>query len=133
MVALLRWLVSRLAVVPWLLKTFGGLAVLVPLALLLKTVGLPIIAILGVLAAPVLLVLFVLGLPIFLVLLVGGGLLAFVFALVSIGLVVLKLLIFVVLPIVLVWKLIRWIFRRGDGGNGTVHDAENGTIRPSEG
>ena len=124
MVALLRWLVSRLAVVPWLLKTIGGLGVLVPLALLLKVIGLPVLMVIGVLAAPVLFVLFVLGLPIFLVLVVGGGLLAFLFMLLSIGLVVLKVALFVVLPIVLIWKLVRWMFRGREDGNGTVKPSE---------
>lgn len=110
MVSVLRWLVTRLAVVPWLLKSLGGLAVLVPIALVLKLIGFPAPMAVGVLALPVLLVLFVLGLPIFLVLLVGGGLLAFVFALLTIGLVALKIFLFVVLPILLVVKVAKWAF-----------------------
>ena len=70
--SLLKWLAMRLAVVRWLFKVLGGLAVFVPIALLLKTIGLPVLIILGILALPVLFVLFLFGLPIFLVLLVGG-------------------------------------------------------------
>ncbi len=116
MVALLRWLAGRLAVIPWLLKTVGGLAVLIPIAFVLKLVGLPVLIVLGVLALPVLFVLFVLGLPIFLVVLVGGGLMALLFFALSIGMVALKVFIFVVLPIVLVFKLFQWIFRGTNGG-----------------
>ncbi len=126
MVALLRWLAGRLAVIPWLLKTFGGLAVLIPIAFILKLVGLPVLMVLGVLALPVLFVLFVLGLPIFLVLLVGGGLMALVFFVLSIGLIALKVFIFVVLPIMLVFKLFQWIFRGSNGGTppATEHPQE---------
>lgn len=132
MVALIKWLVSRLAIVPWLLKTFGGLTVLLPLALLLKVIGLPIIAVLAVLAAPVLLVLFVLGLPVFAVFLVGGGLLALVFFLLSVGFMLLKVA-FIVVAIVFLFKLLTGFWRRGEGGNGNdKQDIRPPDIRPSE-
>lgn len=119
----IRWLVLRIAAIRWLFK-LGWLGTLIPVALLLKSVGLPLLGILGVVAIPLLILLFLFGLPIFLVLGFAGlfiGLLAFGLI---IGLVALKFAIFVVLPIWLMWKLARglwcWAFKRGgsspDGG-----------------
>jgi len=99
MMSLLRWLVTRLAAVRWILKTVGGLAVFLPLALLLKVIGLPLVAILATLALPVLFLLVIFGLPIFLVLLAGGAVMGLLFAVLSIGLVVIKVGLLVGLPI----------------------------------
>jgi len=134
--SILGRLAARLALIRWLFKVLGGLGLLVPLAFLLKVVGLPILAVLGVLAAPVLLVLFLFGLPIFLVLLVGGALMGVVFSVLTAGLAVLKIAIIVVLPVWLVFKLTRWLWRRGgrDGGrNGEVHDAPPPATPPDAG
>ena len=109
--SLLKWLAMRLAVVRWLFKVLGGLAVFVPIALLLKTIGLPVLIILGILALPVLFVLFLFGLPIFLVLLVGGMAMGVLFAAMAFGLMALKFAVFVVLPLWLVWRLFAWMFR----------------------
>jgi len=111
MLASIANLVVRLAAIRWALKSLIGLGVLVPVAFILKFVGLPILAVLGVLAAPVLIVLFILGLPIFMVLAVGGLLLGGLFFLMTIGLIAIKFLIFVVLPIWLVWIVVGWIWR----------------------
>jgi hypothetical protein len=108
--SLLKWLVMRLAIVRWIFKILGLFAVL-PIAFLLKAVGLPILIVLGVLALPVLFILFLLGLPIFLVLLAGGIVMAVLFVALSIGVLALKVAIFVVLPTYLLWQLARWIFR----------------------
>jgi hypothetical protein len=113
--SLISRLVLKLAAIRWLFK-LGGLSLLLPLALLLKTIGIPLLLILGVLALPLLFVLFLFGLPIFAVLLFGGlimGVLSFVL---TIGVAAIKIGIFVVLPIWLMWKLVCWIFRRGDSG-----------------
>jgi hypothetical protein len=107
----IRWLVLRLAAVRWLLKGFGGLAVLLPLALLLKGIGLPLLMVVGVLAVPVLFVLFLFGLPIFLVLMVGGALMGLVAFVVTVGIAALKIGLFVVLPAYLLWKLVSKLFR----------------------
>jgi hypothetical protein len=119
--SVLKWLVMRLAAVRWIIKTLGSLAVLLPLAFLFKFIGLPILVVLGVLALPVLFVLFIFGLPIFLVLIVGGGVLSLLFAVLSFGLLALKIAVVVVLPVYLVFKLLSWIFGRGrsngDKGN----------------
>lgn len=104
-------LAVRLAAIRWAFKSLVGLGVLVPVAFILKFVGLPILAVLGVLAAPVLIILFILGLPIFMVLIVGGLLLGALFFVMSIGLVAIKFLIFVVLPIWLVWIVASWVWK----------------------
>lgn len=125
--ALIRWIVMKLAVVKLLYKLLGGFAFLVPLALLLKFVGLPVLAVLGVLAFPVLILLLLFGLPLFLVLVVGGGILAFLFCLLTLGLVVLKLAIVVGLPLWIAWQLGKWLFGRRDGGNGATPPPATGT------
>ncbi len=108
----LRWVVLRLAAVNWLLKTIGGFAILVPIAFVLKMIGLPLLAILSAIALPVLIVLFIFGLPIFLVLIFGGMIMGLVGFVLTIGLAAIKIGIFVVLPIWLVFKLCSWIFRK---------------------
>ena len=115
----IRWLVLRIAAIRWLFK-LGGLAFLLPLALLLKTIGLPLLAVLSVLALPILILLFLFGLPIFLVFIVGGMLMGLIGVVLTIGIAALKIGLFIVLPIWLLWKvgskLSCWIFKRGDGG-----------------
>jgi len=64
-----------------------------------------------VLALPVLLLLFLFGLPIFLVMLVGGLAMGVLFAALAFGMLALKVAVFVVLPIWLMWKLASWMFR----------------------
>jgi hypothetical protein len=111
MLATLTALVVRLAAIRWAFKTLVGLGVLVPVAFILKVVGLPILAVLSVLALPVLFVLFLFGLPIFLVLIVGAVLMAGLFFMLTLGMVALKIFLFVVLPIWLIWKVAGWLFR----------------------
>lgn len=113
--SLIKWLAMRLAVVRWIVKVLGMLAFL-PIAFLLKAVGLPLLIVVGVLALPVLFLLLLFGLPIFLVLLVGGLVMSALFVALSIGMMALKFAIFVVLPIWLGYKLISWLFRNRGGG-----------------
>ena len=113
--SLIKWLAMRLAVVRWIFKVLGLVAFL-PIAFLLKAIGLPLLIVLAVLALPVLFLLFLFGLPIFLVLLVGGLAMGALFVALSIGMLALKFAIFVVLPIWLVYKLVSWIFRGRGGG-----------------
>jgi hypothetical protein len=120
MISLVRWLVFRFAALGWATKWLGSLGVLLPLAFLLKFIGLPLLGILGVVAAPALALLFLFGLPVVLVL--GGGaiLMSLVFAALAVGMFALKVFVFVVLPIYLVIKIVRWVFRRGrDCGPGS--------------
>ncbi len=110
-------LLLRLAALRWIMK-LGGLGLLVPLAFLLKMIGLPILAILSVIAFPLLILLFVIGLPVFLVMIAGAMLMALLGMVLSIGMAAVKIGVFVVLPIWLMWTLVRWLFKR-DGGGGS--------------
>lgn len=113
----LQWLVVRVAAIRWLFK-LGWLGLLVPIVLALKAIGLPILAVLSIAAVPLLILLVLFGFPIFLVLIFGGLIMGFLSFLLTVGLAALKIGIFVVLPIWLMWKLACWIFRRGKGGGG---------------
>ena len=97
-----RW-VLRLAALRWLFK-LGGLGLLLPVALLLKAIGLPLLAILAVVALPILILLFLFGLPIFLVLIFGTMAMGLVGVVLTIGVVAIKIGLFVVLPVWLIWK-----------------------------
>ena len=93
---------------------FGALALvaLIPIGIILAAVGLPIVAILCVLALPVLLVLFLVGLPIFIVVVTVTALLGATFGVVmaflSLGVVVLKIALVVLVPLL----ILGWILRR---------------------
>jgi hypothetical protein len=106
---LLKGLALRLVVG----RTIGGLfatllLLLVPIAGVLKIVGLPLLIVLGVIGAPVFLLLAVIGLPVLLVLGIGGVLLFFVGILLALGVFAIK----IILPIILVIWLVKWIFGR---------------------
>ena len=138
----IRWIVLRLAAIRWLFK-LGWLGMLLPIALLLKTIGLPLLGILSIIALPLLILLFLFGLPIFLVLLFGGALMGLIGFVLTVGVAVLKIGLFVVLPIWLFWKLgttlYGWIFKRGDngsngnGGGGTTSSTDATGGGPSTG
>jgi hypothetical protein len=112
----IRWLVLRIAAIRWLFK-LGGLAFLLPLAMLLKTIGLPILMVLAVLALPVLIILFLFGLPIFLVFIAGSMLMGLIGMVLTVGIAALKIGLFVVLPIWLAWALASKIFGKKKGGD----------------
>jgi hypothetical protein len=118
----IRWLVLRVVAARWLFK-LSGLGLLVPLALLLKAIGLPLLGVLSVLAFPILILLFLFGLPVFLVLVVGGLFMGMLAMVLMVGLVALKIGLFVVLPIWLFWKIGAHLFRwgRGKGDSGTTN------------
>lgn len=101
---LLRW-----AALKALLKALGSLGWLLPLAFLLKAIGIPALILLAILGLPLLLVLFVFGLPVILVFLVGGALLGFTFWMLSMGVVVLKL----ALPVIGIVWLVRAFTKKG--------------------
>lgn len=107
--SLISSLLAKYALLKVLLKTLGSLGLLVPLAFLLKVIGLPILIILGIIAAPVFIVLAIIGLPLMFILVIGGMILAAVFALLSIGFAVLK----IAIPIILIYWLLRWWFSNG--------------------
>ena len=109
--SLLKWIAMRLAIVRWLFKILGLLSFL-PIAFLLKAIGIPILIVLAILAVPVLFVLFLFGLPLFLVLLAGGLVMGTLFSALAFGVLALKFAVFVVLPMWLLWRLFTWMFRR---------------------
>jgi hypothetical protein len=113
----------RLAAIRWAIKSFVGLGLLVPLAFVLKFVGLPVLIVLGVLAAPVMFVLFLLGLPVFLVLIVAALLMAGLFFVLTIGLIALKIFLFVILPVWLVWTVATFFWRMIRPASGAVGPA----------
>jgi hypothetical protein len=122
----IRWLVLRIVAARWLFK-LGGLAFLLPLAMLLKTIGLPLLGVLAIVAFPILVLLFLFGLPIFLVLVVGGLLIGMFGVVLTMGLVAIKIGLFVVLPAWIIWKLFSKVFRRGGGTNGTNGSSKSAT------
>jgi len=113
----IRWLVLRIVAARWLFK-LGGLAFLLPLAMLLKTIGLPLLGVLSILALPILILLFLFGLPIFLVFVVGSLFIGMLGVVLTLGLVAIKVGLFIVLPAWLIWMLFSKILRRGGGTNG---------------
>jgi len=106
------WLVLKTMVLRWLFaRTFGTmlallLAVLLPLAGVLKAVGLPLLLVLLVAGAPIFIVLALLGLPVLVVVAAGGVLLAMLVAVLTLGLLAVK----IVVPVVLVVWFVRWAF-----------------------
>ncbi len=64
---LLKSLLAKWAILKLVLKAFGSLGWLLPLALLLKAIGLPFLIVLALLALPLILVLAIIGLPLLLV------------------------------------------------------------------
>ena len=118
---LIKGLLLKWAMLKWLLKSLGSLGILVPIAFVLKMVGLPVLIVLAVLALPVLLMLALFGMPFILVFLFGGALLAILSAVLSFGLMALK----IVVPIVLVVWLAKWMM----GRNGSKPD--EGTVPPT--
>lgn len=114
MLAFITGLVMRLAALRWLLK-LSGLALLLPIAAILKVVGIPLLLILMIVGMPVLILLFLFGLPIFAVLFFGGIVIALFGVVLTIGLAALKIALFVVLPVWLMWKLASMVFGWGRG------------------
>ena len=119
MIALLKWLLARWALFKLLLKSFGALAWLLPLAMLLKALGWPVLLVLGILAVPLLIVLMIVGLPLLLVAAAAGIMLMIAFWVVSTGMLLIK----IAVPILLIVWVVRWI-RRSNRGH------SDGSMRP---
>jgi hypothetical protein len=107
--SLITSLLAKVALLKLLLKTLGSLGWLLPIAFVLKLVGLPVLIVLAILAAPIFIILAIIGLPIMFVIIAGVLLLVGFFFILSMGLLVLK----IAIPIILVYWLIRWFFRNG--------------------
>ena len=115
---MLKYLIARIALLRWILGTGGSLGVLIPLVLLLKAIGWPVLVVIAVLAIPVLLALLFIGLPIFMVLICGAVLLGIAWLVLTVGLVVIKPLLFIVLPMMVFGYFMWWLFagrKRGGG------------------
>ena len=82
-----------------------------PLAGVLKVIGLPILIVLGVLGAPIFLLLAAIGLPVLVVVGFGGLLLLLVGGLLALGILAIK----IALPIILIVWLVKWNFGRKKG------------------
>jgi hypothetical protein len=107
--SLITSLLAKVALLKLLLKTLGSLGWLLPIAFILKLVGLPVLIVLAILAAPIFIILAIIGLPIMFVIIAGVLLLVGFFFILSMGLLVLK----IAIPILIVYWLIRWFFRNG--------------------
>lgn len=94
-----------------------GLAVLIPVGIVLTIVGMPIVAVLCLLALPVGLVLFLIGLPFLILFAVGaalvGATVGIVMAFLSLGVVVLKIALLVLVPILILGWILRKVFAPG--------------------
>jgi hypothetical protein len=107
--SLIKSLLTQWALLKVLLKTLGSLAWLIPVAFILKFIGLPMLLLLLVLALPIFIVLAVIGLPIILVIVFGTMLVAGLFLLLKLGLIALT----VALPILILYWVVRWFWRNG--------------------
>ena len=101
----LKALALRLAVG----RTLGGMLatlflLVVPIAGVLKVIGLPILIVLGVVGAPLFLLLAAIGLPLLVVVGFGGMLMLLVGGLLALGVLAIK----IALPIVLIVWLVKW-------------------------
>ena len=116
--AMLKYLITRIALLRWILGSLGSLGALIPILMLLKAIGLPVLIVLAVIALPILLVLLLIGLPVFLVLICGAILLGIAWAFLTVGAVVIKPLLIVVLPMMVMGYGLWWLFagrKRGGG------------------
>ena len=107
--ALIQSLLTKHALLKLLLRTLGSLGWLVPVAFILKFIGLPVLAVLAILALPVFVVLAIVGLPVMFAFVAGILLLVGFFALLSFGIAVLK----IAVPILIVYWLLKWWFKNG--------------------
>ena len=124
----IKWVLLRIAAIRWVFK-LGWLGLLIPIAFVLKAIGLPLLLILLVLALPIVFMFFVFGLPVFLVLLAGGAFMGLVSFVLTLSFAVLKIAIFVVLPIWLVFaiapRIARWFKGGGKGGESKPSEPKN--------
>jgi uncharacterized membrane protein (DUF485 family) len=114
--ALIKSLLTQWALFKILLKSLGSLAWLLPIAFLLKFIGLPALIILAIVAAPLIIILLIVGLPMAFVAVAGAVILAGIFFLLSLGIAVLK----IAIPIFIVYWLLKWAFGSRKTGDGTV-------------
>jgi Zn-dependent protease with chaperone function len=121
--SILKAILTKLAVLRGLIAVLGSLAALLPIAIaLIKLIGVPLLVVMLVLGLPLLLVLALFGFPFIAVLTIAGVVMSVVFAVIKVGIIALKLFLFVVLPLWLAWKVASWAFRRRDDGERRAPD-----------
>jgi hypothetical protein len=129
--SLIKIILGKFSMLRGLLALLASIAAVLPIALaLLKFVGWPLLVVMLILGFPLLVVLALLGFPFIAVLGIAGVVMGVLFAVVSIGVVALKIFLFVVLPAWLLWKLVSWAFRRRDGGQRAPETTEGATAAP---
>src|SRR5688572_17017369 len=109
--AMLKYVIAQVALIRWIFGSLGSLGLLIPILMVLKAIGWPVLVILMVVAIPALIILLVIGLPIFMVLLCGAALVAIAWAFLTVGAVIIKPLLFVVLPMMLMGYFLWWAFK----------------------
>ena len=108
--SIIKAILIKLGMLRGLLAVLGSLAAVLPIALaLIKFLGWPILIVLFVLALPLLLILAIIGFPLIAVLSIAGIVMGLAFAVISVGIVLLKFFLFVVLPIWIGWKVVSWM------------------------
>ncbi len=114
--SIVKAILMKFGVLRGLFAVLGSLAAVLPIALaLIKFVGWPLIIVMLVLGLPLLLVLLVLGFPLIAVLGIAGVVLSVVFAVITLGMIALKVFLFVVVPVWIAWRIAKWGFGWGRG------------------
>jgi hypothetical protein len=121
---IIKAILIKLGVARWLIAVLGALVAVLPVVLaLIKLLGWPLLIVLFVVGLPLLLVLALIGFPIVAVITITGAVMGLVFALIKVGIVLLKFFLFVVLPVYLAWKVASWAFRRRGGDEGRAPES----------
>ena len=123
--AIIKAILMKFGMLRGIFAVLGSLAAVVPIALaLIKLLGWPLLVVMFVLGLPLLVILALVGFPLIAVVSIAGTVMAIAFAVISVGIVVLKFLLFVVLPIWIGWKVISWMLgRRRDSGERPAPEA----------
>jgi hypothetical protein len=116
--AIVKAILMKFGMLRGLIAVLSSLAAILPIALaLIKFLGWPLLLVMFVLGLPLLLILAIVGFPLIAVLAIGGLVMGLAFAMLTLGIVAFKFLLFVVLPIWVMWKVISWMFgKRRDSG-----------------
>jgi hypothetical protein len=124
--SIVKAILMKFGVLRGLFAVLGSLAAVLPIALaLIKLVGWPLVIVMFILGLPLLLVLAMLGFPLIAVLGIAGTVLGVVFAVITFGIIALKVFLFVVLPVWIAWRVAKWGFGWG-GGDRRPREATRG-------
>ena len=129
--AIVKAILLKFGVLRGLIAVLGSLVAVLPIALaLIKLLGWPLLLVLLVLGLPLLIVLALVGFPFIAVLGIAGVVMGVVVAVIKIGIVALKLFLFVVLPVWVVWKAASRAFRGRGGDERRAPDASSAEAGP---